>query len=83
MARNLTVSIFAALAVSVAGVALAASVPANIAAALEQWVEKGTAPESIVAAKPGRARPLCAYPKTAKYKGAGSTDEAVNFECVQ
>ena len=34
MARNLTVSIFAALAVSVAGVALAASVPANIAAAL-------------------------------------------------
>ena len=34
MARNLTVSIFAALAVSVAGVALAASIPANIAAAL-------------------------------------------------
>ena len=34
MARNLTVSIFAALAVSVAGVALSASVPANIAAAL-------------------------------------------------
>ena len=55
----------------------------NIAAALEQWVEKGTAPESIVAAKPGRARPLCAYPKTAKYKGAGSTDDAANFECVQ
>ena len=55
----------------------------NIAAALEQWVEKGTAPESIVAAKLGRARPLCAYPKTAKYKGAGSTDDAANFECVQ
>jgi feruloyl esterase len=56
---------------------------ANIAAALEQWVEKGTAPEMIVAAKPGRTRPLCAYPKTAKYKGAGSTDAAGSFECAQ
>ena len=34
MARNLTVSIFAALAVSVAGVAVAAAIPANITAAL-------------------------------------------------
>jgi feruloyl esterase len=55
----------------------------NIAMALEQWVEKGAAPEQIVAARPGRTRPLCAYPKTAKYKGAGSTDEAGNFECAQ
>jgi feruloyl esterase len=55
----------------------------NIAAALELWVEKGTAPEKIIAARPGRTRPLCAYPKTAKYKGTGSTDDAANFECVQ
>lgn len=55
----------------------------NIAMALEQWVEKGTAPEQIIASRPGRTRPLCAYPKTAKYKGTGSTDEAANFECVQ
>jgi feruloyl esterase len=55
----------------------------NIAMALEQWVEKGTAPEQIIASRPGRTRPLCAYPKTAKYKGTGSTDEAGNFECVQ
>jgi len=55
----------------------------NIAMALMQWVEKGTAPEQIIASKPGRTRPLCAYPKTAKYKGSGSTDEAANFECVQ
>jgi feruloyl esterase len=55
----------------------------NIAMALEQWVEKGVAPEQIVATRPGRTRPLCAYPKTAKYKGTGSTDEAANFECVQ
>ena len=55
----------------------------NIAMALQQWVEKGTAPERIIATRPGRTRPLCAYPKTAKYKGAGSTDEAESFECVQ
>lgn len=55
----------------------------NIAMALEQWVEKGTAPEKILATRPGRTRPLCAYPKTAKYKGTGSTDDAGNFECVQ
>ena len=54
----------------------------NIAAALVQWVEKDTAPEQIIAAKPGRTRPLCAYPKVASYKGTGSTDEAANFTCT-
>lgn len=62
----------------------------NIAAALERWVEEGVAPEEIVAAKSKgaagpvvRTRPLCAYPKAAKYKGSGSTDEAANFACVE
>ncbi len=54
----------------------------NIAAALVRWVEQGTAPEQIIAAKPGRTRPLCAYPKVARYKGTGSTDEAANFTCI-
>ena len=54
----------------------------NIAAALVQWAEKGAAPEQIIAAKPGRSRPLCAYPKVARYKGTGSTDEAANFTCA-
>ena len=27
-------------------------------------------------------RPLCAYPRVAKYKGSGSTDEAGNFVCA-
>jgi feruloyl esterase len=56
----------------------------NVAAALERWVEQGVAPEEIIAARtnPGRTRPLCAYPKTARYKGSGSTDEAANFECA-
>ena len=63
----------------------------DIAAALEQWVEKGVAPEQIVAAKykganPAsgivRSRPLCAFPKVAHWNGSGSTDDAANFTCV-
>lgn len=59
--------------------------------ALEQWVEKGTAPGEIIATKytgEGSARketitrPLCAYPKVAKYKGSGETTDAANFACV-
>ncbi len=54
--------------------------------ALERWVEQGIAPEQIVASKivegkTTRSRPLCPYPAVAKYKGAGSTDEAASFEC--
>ncbi len=64
-------------------------------ATLEQWVEKGKAPERIVAAhlpigpggqapaKPDRTRPLCPYPQVAKYKGSGSTDDASNFVCAK
>jgi feruloyl esterase len=50
------------------------------------WVEKGQAPESVIAtgrAFPGRSRPLCAYPAHAQYKGRGSMDDAANFECRQ
>jgi feruloyl esterase len=55
-------------------------------AALEQWVEQGTAPDRIAASrvadgKVDRTRPLCVYPMVARYEGAGSTDEAANFEC--
>lgn len=56
--------------------------------ALVDWVEKGVAPETIPArAKPtnayfpNRTRPLCAYPKFAKYKGSGSLEDAANFSC--
>lgn len=48
------------------------------------WVEKGTAPYSVIAtgrAFPGRSRPLCAYPKHAQYAGAGDTQDAGNFRC--
>jgi feruloyl esterase len=54
--------------------------------ALEQWKEQGQTPVRIVAAhrtagKVDRTRPLCAYPRVAKYKGAGSIDDAANFTC--
>lgn len=56
----------------------------NMFAALEQWVEKGTAPQSIIAtpaAAPKMTRPLCPYPQIAKYKGTGDTNDAANFAC--
>ena len=67
---------------------------ADYLTALENWVEKGVAPDSIIAthsstsAQPGtagsadRTRPLCPYPKVARYKGTGSIDDATNFSCV-
>ena len=51
---------------------------------LVNWVEKGTAPDSVVAkgkAFPGRTRPLCAYPKYAFYTGKGDSEDANNFVC--
>jgi len=54
--------------------------------ALEQWVERGTAPESVVVSymqdgKVERTRPLCPYPQRAVYTGSGSTDDASHFTC--
>ena len=52
--------------------------------AVKTWVEKGIAPETVVAtgkAFPGRSRPLCAFPKHAQYTGHGDTNDAHNFSC--
>jgi len=54
---------------------------------LVQWVEHGKAPDALPAShvidgKIDRTRPLCPYPQVARYKGAGSVDEAMNFECA-
>jgi feruloyl esterase len=54
--------------------------------ALERWVEKGVAPERIVAThstlgKVDMSRPLCAYPEAAVYDGKGSTKDASSFVC--
>ncbi|HTB17212.1 MAG TPA: tannase/feruloyl esterase family alpha/beta hydrolase [Bryobacteraceae bacterium] len=55
--------------------------------AMIDWVEKGKAPDSIVASRVVnnqvvRTRPLCPYPQVARYSGSGSIDEAANFACV-
>jgi pimeloyl-ACP methyl ester carboxylesterase len=53
---------------------------------MERWVEKDVAPDTILAsgqAFPGRTRPLCAYPKSAKYRGVGNTENAASFSCEQ
>jgi feruloyl esterase len=65
----------------------------NISSALEEWVEKGIAPGSIIATKyfndldPAQGikmtRPLCPYPQIAKYKRQGDTNDAANFVCIQ
>jgi Tannase and feruloyl esterase len=63
----------------------------SVTKALERWVEKGVAPNQIIATKYGagpnppveRTRPLCPYPQVASYKGSGSTDDAANFACME
>lgn len=52
--------------------------------AIEDWVEKGVAPDRLVATGrefPGRSRPLCPYPQISRYRGSGSTEDARNFAC--
>jgi len=66
---------------------------------LVNWVEKGEAPDSVVASARGtgnaggvnadlpsawaanRTRPLCSYPKVARYNGSGSLESAASFTC--
>jgi feruloyl esterase len=55
--------------------------------AVIDWVEKGAAPDSLIASKivdgrVTRSRPLCPYPQVARYKGEGSVDDAASFRCV-
>jgi feruloyl esterase len=55
--------------------------------ALERWVEQDQAPQQIIAAHRteghvDRTRPLCPYPKVARYTGSGSIDEAAHFACA-
>jgi feruloyl esterase len=62
----------------------------DIYAALVQWVEKGKAPDAIVAtkftdndpAKPvAMTRPLCPWPHRARYDGHGDNAVADSFDC--
>jgi feruloyl esterase len=58
--------------------------------ALQRWVEGGVAPDRLVATKyveddPAKGvqtrRPLCAYPKIARYKGTGPANDESSFSC--
>ena len=58
----------------------------DMISALEAWVERGEAPDSIIAVhrtdgEVDRSRPLCPFPEEAVYTGTGSIDEAENFVC--
>lgn len=57
---------------------------------LVEWVEKGKAPDKIVATKNvnnqaaqgvQRTRPICSYPLVAKWTGVGNPDLADNYLC--
>jgi len=56
--------------------------------AVVDWVESGTAPDRIEATAgpmtpwPGRTRPLCPYPKIARYR-SGDLNRAESFACEQ
>ncbi len=63
----------------------------DVVLALDRWVIEGVAPDRIVATRPSKAsglstepmtRPLCVYPKIAKYTGSGSTNDAAHFVCA-
>ena len=50
--------------------------------ALEQWVEKGVAPQTMIATNPrnGVERPVCAWPKLPYYL-RGDATRASSFVC--
>lgn len=56
-------------------------------AAMERWIQTGSAPASIpashlTAGQVDRTRPLCPYGQVARWSGSGSTNDAANFACV-
>jgi len=61
----------------------------DVVAALDRWVEKGVAPDRIIATgfngDPSKGlvmtRPLCPFPREAVYKGSGDSNSAANFAC--
>jgi feruloyl esterase len=60
----------------------------KVFSALDHWVEHGRAPDQIITSHIAngavdRTRKLCPYPQVARWKGAGSTDDARNFVCVE
>jgi hypothetical protein len=63
---------------------------------IENWVEKGQAPGTIIGSRTAagdpasesnymtaRTRPLCPYPQVARYLGIGDINQASSFACVE
>jgi Tannase and feruloyl esterase len=65
----------------------------DVVASVDRWIEKGIAPDKIIATKfaddvPANGdvaftRPLYPYPQLAQYKGRGNPNDAANFACVE
>jgi len=60
----------------------------DMLSAIMAWVEKGTAPDSILARQMDgenvvRSRPLVPYPMVAKYKGSGDVNDAANWSAAK
>lgn len=62
----------------------------DVLLSMMSWVENGTAPTQVIGTKYVndtthsevlRQRPLCMYPKLAKYSGEGDVDEAGSWTC--
>jgi feruloyl esterase len=56
----------------------------NMVEPIVSWVEKGTAPDRIIAtgaSLPGESRPLCPYPAHAHYDGKGDAKNAASYSC--
>ena len=59
--------------------------------ALQEWVERGQAPQQLIATKYNSdlpqlgiamQRPICPFPKVPHYNGSGPTNQASSFSCV-
>lgn len=60
---------------------------ADYLGALMDWVEKGEAPERLIAERvvegtTEMTRPLCPYPETARYDGSGDPSVTSSFSCT-
>jgi len=62
----------------------------DVVLALDRWVEKGVAPDHLIATgfvdnSPAKGvamtHPLCPYPQEAHYQGTGDTKDAASFVC--
>ena len=59
----------------------------DLMSTLIDWVEAGIVPKQMRASRIEKGkvvltRPICAYPRVARYTGRGSTDDARNFRCL-